>query len=50
MSTEGSDGEEGIGASGHQYGLAPRVALQHAAVAKLVERYPLREMMVSVNW
>ena len=39
-----ADGEEGVGALSHQYGLAPGVALQHAAVAKLGDRDPLREV------
>jgi hypothetical protein len=37
-------GEEGIGASSHQYGLALGVALQQAALAKLSDGDPPREV------
>jgi len=44
MGARGAYREEGIGAASHQYGLALGVTLQHAAVAKLGKRDPLREI------
>ena len=39
-----ADGEEIIAVPNHQYRLALGVTLQHAAVAKLADRDPLREV------